>query len=260
MKLPDLDTVKNSLWGIYFSTDSPESNAVIHLLIETGVGTHLVKNIGKNPSLIGICVKVIGNILTGDAQDIDEMISYGVFDTLAVYLNSSSLLIQKETIWGLSNIAAGTKKQISQLINSNIFPRLFEKLYSSSFNVEIAVECVWTICNCISGADMELAVKLLNMNVLQALIYVFENFEFDIILILALEGLRSFFFLGEPLREINGNNFILEKFCQYGGHHSLEKLQNHKSNELYLKLEQLVKEFFNTEEENEFIDETKEKK
>jgi len=213
-----------------------------------------VKTLAKNPSLSPICLKVIGNLLTGDNSDIDEMINYGVIELLDNFIDSSVLIQQKESIWALSNIAAGSKKNVDNLISTKTFKKIIEKIKNlSKQSLEILLECVWTVSNAISGCDIELSIKLIDLEILQVLIHIFDKIDNEVILIVALNGLSSLFRLGEPMKQLNfgeGNvkNPIVEKFCYFGGHFQLEKLQNHKNSEVYNKTEEIVRQFFNFED------------
>ena len=242
VKLKDLNIVSNCLWGIYFATDNPDSDALINTLIQSGAGSHIIKNLCQNQTIMSVCLKVIGNLLAGEACDVDELINYGILDVLGKYLNSSTVIMQKEAAWALSNIAAGTKNQVAKLIDSPVFLELLKKTYDP--NLEVVCECVWTVSNTISGSDLELAIKLIQVGVLEAFISILERIEHEMILIIALEGLSYMFKFGELFKEIHNKNLVVEKFCSLGGHFFLEKLQSHKLNAVYLKVETIINDYF----------------
>lgn len=253
-RVPDLSTVISSIWGIYYLTDCQDSAPIISEIVFNGVASHIVKTLAKNPSLGPICLKVIGNLLTGDSSDIEEIINYGVIEVLESYLDSPVLIQQKEALWALSNIGASTRSHVERLITSSAFPKVLEKLKNlSNINLEILLECIWTLGNAISGCDMELSIKLLEMEVLQIYIHILDRVDNDMILVVAINGLASLFKFGEPLKQLIGGdgnikNPIVEKFCYYGGHVYLEKLMNHKSTEVYNKTDEIVRHFFNFED------------
>jgi len=169
-------------------------------------------------------------------------------------MDSPILLQQKESIWALSNIAAGSRKNVETLILSNAYKKIIEKIKNlSKITLEILLECVWTISNTISGCDIELCIKLIDLDIIQILIHVFDKIENEVILLVALNGLSSLFKFGEPMKQFclgegNVKNPIVEKFCYYGGHCQLEKLQNHKVSEVYNKTEEIVRQYFNFED------------
>lgn len=213
-----------------------------------------MKTLGKNPSLAPICLKVIGNLLTGDNGDIDELINYGVIELLESFLDSPHILQQKESVWALSNIAAGSKNNIERLIPTRALTKVIEKIKNlTKINLEVLLECVWTIANTVSGCDIELSIKLLEMDILQTFIHILDKVENDIILLVALNGLNSLFKIGEPMKQLicgDGNikNPIVDRFCYFGGHVQLEKLLNHKIIEVYNKTDEIVRQYFNFED------------
>ena len=239
---------------MYFITDCQDANPIVTETITSGVASHIVKTLAKNPSLAPICLKAIGNLLTGDNNDIDELLYYGVIEVLEGFLDSPILIHQKEAVWALSNIAAGSRSHVERLIISNAFIKVLKKIKNlAKINLEILLECIWTLSNAISGCDIELSIKLLDMEVLQIFIHIFDRIDNDLSLVIALNGLNSLFRFGEPMKQLmcgdgNAKNPIVEKFCYYGGHVYLEKLMNNKSSEVYNKTDEIVRQYFNFED------------
>jgi len=169
-------------------------------------------------------------------------------------LDSPVFMQQKEALWGLSNIGASIRSHVERLIISNAFRKVLEKLKNiKKYGLEIILECVWTLGNAISGCDMELSIKLLEMEVLQIFIHILDMVNNDMILVVALNGLASLFKFGEPLKQLlsgdgSMRNPIVERFCYYGGHVHLEKLMNHKSSEVFNKTDEIVRSFFSFED------------
>lgn len=234
--------------------DSQDTNPLVSKIVSSGIANHIVKTLVKNPTLASVCLKVIGNLLTGDNNDIDELVNYGVIEVLEPFLDSPVLMQQKESVWALSNISAGSRSHVEHIIVSNAFKKVLEKIKNlSKIQQELLLECIWTLSNTISGCDIELSIKLLDMEVLQIFIHLFDNVDNDIILVVALNGLSSLFRFGEPMKQLmcgdgNAKNPIVEKFCYYGGHVFLEKLINHKSADVYNKIDEIVRQYFNFED------------
>jgi len=209
-----------------------------------------VNNIGYNPSLTGIIIKLIGNILTGDSLDINEMLKYGVLDLLEnLYKNNNNKknpLLEKEILWAISNVTAGTQSDINFFMKSNFLKILIEKAYTINNNC-IMIEYIWIFSNAISGGGVEIACELIKMGILEIYVYIIDNFEIEVILIVALEGLRSLFNYGEIVKSLTEKNHIVESFCKLGGILSLERLCNSNKNEICMKTEQVIKEYFISE-------------
>jgi hypothetical protein len=217
------------------------------LIIESGVALHIVNTIGYNPSFSGIIIKLIGNILTGDSQDVNEMVKYGVIELLEnLYINNNSQqnpLLEKEILWAISNITAGNISDINFFMRSKFVKILFEKAYVIRNN-NLMIELIWIFSNAISGGGVEVACDLIKMGILEMYVYIIDNFEAEIIILVALAGLRSLFGHGEIVKPLTEKNPILESFCKLGGISSLEKLSNSNKNEISMKVEQIIKEYF----------------
>ena len=91
------------------------------------------------------CLRIIGNIASGNANQTQKLIDYGILDYLKKTLFSNYKKIRKESAWIISNIAAGTQKQIETLIDQNILPLLIKIIKIDQ--PEIKQECLWALCN-----------------------------------------------------------------------------------------------------------------
>ena len=64
------------------------------------------------------------------------MIKYGVLSFLDSCLNENSLTVKHKALWAMSNISAGTKTQIQEIIkNKNLMEKLFDVLENGDANV-----------------------------------------------------------------------------------------------------------------------------
>lgn len=242
---PDLHAVNNCLYGLYYLIDNPESNGIIHLIIESGACMHIIKTIGYNPSLTGIIIKVIGNMLTGNSDDVDEMLNYGVLDLLEYNLkNYGNALVEKEVLWAISNITAGSQSQIFAFMKSNLLGILLDKIKHTKA-VVLMIELVWLFSNAITGGGIEIACELIKFGIIEIYLYVLENFDTEVIVIVTLEGLRSLFRYGEMVKTLTTDkNQIVESFCKLGGISYFENLSLCNKVEVCMKVEQIIKEYF----------------
>ena len=220
------------------------------MIIESGAGNHIVKNIAKNPSLSGICIKLIGNILAGESEDCDEMIGYGVFDIFINLINiSNTLESQKEILWAISNITAGTRTNIKLFIQSNLIKVLLTKANQIN-SVEVMTEFIWIFSNAIMGAEIEDIFNLLKLGVMDVYINNLNNFNNPKVLLVTLEGLKFLFRFGDMSNLNMKKNEIVDAFCNLGGHLGLERISNHENIEVYETTELLIKEFFKYDQVN----------
>jgi hypothetical protein len=175
------------------------------------------------------------------------MISYGVMDLFSNLINTSSCLeIQKEILWAISNITAGTNTNIKLFIQSNLIKILLSKANQIN-SVKVMTEFVWIFSNAIMGAEIEDVYNLLKFGVLNVFINNLNNFDNPKVLCVTLEGLGFLFKFGELGNLTMQKNEIVEAFCNLGGHLGLEKISSHENKEVYKKSELLIKEFFKFE-------------
>jgi hypothetical protein len=198
----------------------------------------------NNPALIELPLRIIGNLLTGDDILIDQLITAGSIQYLARNLRSEYIQIRREAAWSLSNIASGTKGQISALIDSGILPQVFELVKDP--NSDVVREAVWVCANCLTGSDLDLCVKLVKLGIIDPIIYTIVNHMEPSILVIALEGLKTLFVHGNFVKEISSNqeNPFVTNFINKGGADYLEKLQVHKNNDVYQNVTELLDNFF----------------
>jgi len=93
------------------------------------------------------------------------MLNCLVLDPLCNLLQFNSTSIRKEACWAISNIAAGNRIQIEQLImHPTIIPNLIHVASYDKFSVR--KEALWAFCNMINGASKKQEIFLLSKNVL----------------------------------------------------------------------------------------------
>jgi hypothetical protein len=244
VRFHDQEVVGDSIWGLSNFSNTRFTN-LMNIIIDMGVIPVILNyDHSYNIASIEAPVKLIGNILTGDDHIIDEMLKLGIIEFLEKYLNSKYSTIRREATWCLSNIAAGTKYQINTLISSTVMPKIYELVKDSSNDV--VRECIWVISNCLSGSDLDMCIKLANQNVVNAIIYVIIHHSEPSIIGITLEGLKKFFEHGEVIKQFSdGKNPFVEEFFSAGGVDYLEKLKQHKNNEIFLISSEILELFFN---------------
>lgn len=241
---PDLHTVNNCLYGLYNLIDNQDSNGIIHFMVESGAASHIIKIIGYNPSLINIIIKIIGNMLTGDSQDVTEMHNFGVLNLLEyLYRNNTDLLYLKEILWAISNITAGNQQQINAFMQSDLLGLCLDKIKTTK-NTTLMIDLVWIFSNAITGGGIEIACKFIEYGIIEIYLYIIESFNSEIVIMVTLEGIRNLFKYGELVKILTTEkNIVIESFCKLGGISYLEKLALSNRSEIVMKVEQIIQEY-----------------
>lgn len=157
-----------------------------------------------------------------------------------------------ETCWILSNITAGTSKQIEAIINNQeILSKLVTLCMQDHHDVQR--EAVWAICNSTKKATPQQISFLLENGLIELFDFFLDNKKspnisskiINVILEAILEVLRT----GQehftsPTGENPLNNLIMEK----GIVDKIEELQNHPNESIYKKCFKILTEFFEEEE------------
>jgi hypothetical protein len=73
-------------------------------------------------------LRIAGNIAAGDDIQTQKLIDAGCLPCFVQLLNNESTQIQKETLWALSNITAGSRGQVGAFISSGATAFVAERL------------------------------------------------------------------------------------------------------------------------------------
>ena len=135
-------------------------------IIDTGLLQKIIHFLDlKKRSIIITSLRIIGNIAcTDNANQTQKLIDLGVLDKLKYTLFNENISIRKETAFILSNIAAGTQKQIEILIDQN-FLQILYKIFIND-NPKVKKEAIIAIANMTSVEDEKYMKKILDDNIL----------------------------------------------------------------------------------------------
>lgn len=215
-------------------------------MVDCGAATFIIKNIAPNPTFINVILKLLGNMLTCESNDLQIMLDNGLLELLEnLYLSNFSLAIEKELLWVISNITAGENVHINIFLKSNLCKKLIEKIFLCNKPI-IMVELIWIFSNTINS-DIEITCQLVKLGILEIFIYILDNFKHEIILMIAFEGLKGLFECGEKLKSLTEKNQIVESFCKLGGSFSLERLQNDERADIYMRVDHIVNEYISND-------------
>ena len=168
-------------------------------------------------------------------------------DALVPLLDHEKKNVRKEACWTLSNIAAGTFKQAENLVHfvsSDGVPviRKIAKLACEG-EWEVRKEAAWILANICTGGNITNIQALVDNSALTAIVRLLPVEDIKIVMV-ALEALEAV--LRKSLEAGQRWDLIIEEI---GGQDSLEKLQDHDSDEVYQKSMGILKRYFDAEEE-----------
>jgi len=250
--------------------DDRDSIELLDIMNQSGITKSLIGLLAcKSISTLHSSLRAIGNILTANDRYTEKCVEFGLLPFLYKWLNqlyNANINDHKlkEICWALSNITAGTNKQIIAVIQSNVFPVVINILQRSRTN--IANEALWAIANATSSNNSEIIGYLFAQGLVKAFCAYFKNRFFpynkslDKILVVALECIESLLFLSDGSNANNSNNgkrkavndSVAVQFEENGGLTFLESLQSDDkiSEQIYEKVIHIIKCLGVDEEEN----------
>jgi len=242
-KLPnDKEFLRDALWIFSFITENYKKG--IDDLMFLGIIPNLLKFLEINEIVIQLSIlRIVGNIASGNANQTQALIDWGVLNYLKKTLFHEKKTIRKESAWIVSNIAAGTQKQIETLINEDFLKILTEVVNKD--DAEIQKEAIWAICNLTSIEKDELLEKILKDGILE-LICKCLTMKDAKYLAVSLEAFGNLLAYGKKIGK-DGVNPIVVKVGNMGIFDVLESLQLHPVEVVYEKTIKLLETYFETE-------------
>ena len=166
-------------------------------------------------------------------------------DALVPLLDHEKKNVRKEACWTLSNIAAGTFKQAENLVHfvSSDGVPVIRKIVKLACEGEVRKEAALILKNICTGGNITNIQALVDNSALTAIVRLLPVEDIKIVMV-ALEALEAV--LRKSLEAGQRWDLIIEEI---GGQDSLEKLQDHDSDEVYQKSMGILKRYFDAEEE-----------
>lgn len=113
--IPDPSIISNMCWSFYYySNNDSEKDKTdkIQACINRGIIPLMIEYLGSNnDSVIIPCVRTLGNITTGNNEQIDYVLGLNILELLRPLLKKNRA-IRKDVCWIFANIGAGTRFQI----------------------------------------------------------------------------------------------------------------------------------------------------
>ncbi|CAD8085194.1 unnamed protein product [Paramecium primaurelia] len=132
-------------------------------------------------TLIIPALKNIGNILSGNDEQTNQVLQAGVLQSFEILLQHKRKSIRREVYWSLSNIVAGTIPQIKQIIrNDQLLKSLFKQLKLS--DLQITKYIAFFVSNSAIYAELiDLEYLIVNYEFIQKLSWLLDKNDEQII-------------------------------------------------------------------------------
>lgn len=216
----------------------------INELLDIEIIPNIIKCLDIDVQYIQLsCLRVIGNIASGNANQTQKLIDWGVLNYLKRTLFNPKKAIRKETAWILSNIAAGTQKQIETLISENFLTLLDQCIEKD--DPEIKKECIWGICNLTSVENPDYMKLILEQGILRTICNCLKMKDAKYLAV-SLEAFGNLLAFGKKSNP-NGPNPIVNEVEKMGMFDVLEKLQFHHVEIVYEKTLKILETYFDTQ-------------
>lgn len=163
----DEEAATDALWALSYLTDGDNFriSAVLEALSVPGIVQHVTSN--RNPSMVTPALRILGNIVSGDDIQTQVCLRAGLLPALKMLLTGQDTkrTLLKEACWALSNITAGTRDQIQEVIDHGFLPLAAEKMQHA--DMQVAKEAAWILSNITSGGNLAQLLQLLEPEVMQ---------------------------------------------------------------------------------------------
>ncbi|KAA6403366.1 MAG: putative Importin subunit alpha-4 [Streblomastix strix] len=123
---------------------------------------------GKEQKIACSVIKIIGNLISCDDDSVTQaVLDSGGLNMLLSNLKNTNGTIERETIWALSNLAAGTQEQVDYMVRQGVAQAMMENLQTRP--CESKREICWLLMN-LSCSDKPFIINsLVEARVLQEL-------------------------------------------------------------------------------------------
>ncbi|CAA7017094.1 unnamed protein product [Microthlaspi erraticum] len=231
----DEEVLTDTCWALSYLSDG--TNDKIQAVIEAGVVPRLVELLlHPSPSVLIPALRCVGNIVTGDDQQTQWVISSGALPCLANLLTQNyKKSIKKEACWAISNITAGNREQIQTVVEADLIAPLVTLLQTAEFDVK--KEAAWAISNATSGGSHDQIKYLVEKGCIKPLCDLLVCPDPRIITV-CLEGLENILKVGEAEKALGNTgdaNYFAQLIDDAEGLDKIENLQSHDNNEIYEK-------------------------
>lgn len=248
----DEEVLTDACWALSYLSDG--KNDKIQAVIQSGVCRRLMDLLGHpSPAVQTPALRTIGNIVTGDDLQTQVVINCGALPCLVGLLSNNRKGIRKEACWTISNVTAGSVEQIQAVLDANLIQPLIKLLKNDAW--DIRKEAAWAISNATSGGKAQQVKQLVSLGCIPPLVELLEASDSRIIAV-ALEGLENILRVGDLDQKEHSlaYNQHAKWVEEAKGVERLEALWSHTDQEIYNKAVDILRDFWDAEEDEEYDD------
>jgi importin subunit alpha-6/7 len=244
MNSNDNETMVDATWALSYISDG--ANERIQAVIEQpGLLEMLVKMCtSDNASLIVPALRVLGNCVSGDDTQTQAVLNAGGLNICNCLLEHTKKNIRKETCWMLSNVAAGTTEQLSQLMqNPSVLTQVLKQM-GHGFEWDVRKEAAYVVSNIATAGNSDYTAMLIQLGAVQSICSILGHSDAKILTV-ALEALEYFLMVGNARADID----VFALMDEVDGIDKLEELQEHEDVAIYEKSVHLLETYFEAGED-----------
>lgn len=159
------EIIQESLWVVSHISDG--NCNCIQTLINNKIINNVLKYANYKNSKISLpAIRTLGNITAGTCEQTQKLLDKGLLDIFySQFEKTSKTDVKKYILWGVSNLTAGTRSQIS-IVTSH--PLLIQTLNSINFfDPHIQKEAITVLYNIVSLGTLPSVMALVNVGVIK---------------------------------------------------------------------------------------------
>ncbi|KAG9396105.1 Importin subunit alpha [Carpediemonas membranifera] len=195
-------------------------------------------------------ISIIGNLTSGDNDAfVTHLIDVSVLPGLEHSLQSDYSGIQRESLWAISNIFAGTEEHMAAALAQGLLPIIIQCLRKS--DADVKSEAALCLLNFTSNATQEaIDIAVQEYEFLETLAKVCQPTADTTLLVSVLDAAKNVFMLEASTL----NNTYAVYFESAGGYDRLTALSHHAKLDVASRADELLKTYYDGDDDFDFED------
>ena len=183
-------------------------------------------------------LRIVGNISCGNEGQTDHLLTNGVFNMLLNRIGHPKKTIRREACWIVSNIAAGTKRQITELLGERQLMRQVAMIFHED-QIDVRKEACYVFSNmCLLGEKEVVLKTLYDAEAIEGAVFLISQNEDQRSIEVGLIALINMLKLGQ---KVHRDNPVLAYLGRIPGTYDrIEALQHHPNKEIYWHVAKII--------------------